>query len=173
MQKDRNDPRAFCIEESLYDNSWAKDKMMRLLFMNGRHWKIMLIITTQIRWVFHLICEPISTMFILREPYITNRKRIWKIMRVCFQHLKVFHKSWINVPKILSLGLITTPNPTIYKTRFFGTKRNHTAISNWVRKSFGKYQKTLTPTTKKSPTTPTRGENVVLKLMFVKLVGNL
>ena len=42
------DPRAFCIlDDCLFDNSWTKDKMMRLLFMNGRHWKIMLIITMQ------------------------------------------------------------------------------------------------------------------------------
>ena len=32
------DPRTFCIlDDCLYDNSWAKDKLMRLLFMNGRH----------------------------------------------------------------------------------------------------------------------------------------
>ena len=37
------DPRAFVIlDDCLYDNSWARDKLMRLLFMNGRHWKIML-----------------------------------------------------------------------------------------------------------------------------------
>jgi len=42
------DPRAFCIlDDCLYDNGWTKDKLMRLLFMNGRHWKIMLIITMQ------------------------------------------------------------------------------------------------------------------------------
>ena len=42
------DPRAFVIlDDCLYDASWTRDKMMRLLFMNGRHWKIMLIITMQ------------------------------------------------------------------------------------------------------------------------------
>ena len=42
------DPRTFVIlDDCLFDNSWTKDKMMRLLFMNGRHWKIMLIITMQ------------------------------------------------------------------------------------------------------------------------------
>ena len=39
------DGRTFVIlDDCLYDNSWARDKLMRLLFMNGRHWKIMLII---------------------------------------------------------------------------------------------------------------------------------
>ena len=42
------DPRAFLImDDCLHDNKWTKDKMMRLLFMNGRHWKIMTVITMQ------------------------------------------------------------------------------------------------------------------------------
>jgi hypothetical protein len=74
------DPRAFVIlDDCLYDNAWTKDKMMRLLFMNGRHWKIMLIITMQ----YPLGVPPnlrtnIDYVFILREPYITNRKRIFE-----------------------------------------------------------------------------------------------
>jgi len=52
---------------------------MRLLFMNGRHWKIMLVITMQ----YPLGVPPnlrtnIDYTFILREPYINNRKRIYE-----------------------------------------------------------------------------------------------
>ena len=37
------DPRTFVIlDDCLYDNTWSRDKLMRLLFMNGRHWKVML-----------------------------------------------------------------------------------------------------------------------------------
>ena len=74
------DSRAFVIlDDCLYDATWTKDKMMRLLFMNGRHWKIMLIITMQ----YPLGIPPnlrtnIDYVFILREPYIANRKRIWE-----------------------------------------------------------------------------------------------
>uniref|UniRef100_A0A6C0HX78 Uncharacterized protein n=1 Tax=viral metagenome TaxID=1070528 RepID=A0A6C0HX78_9ZZZZ len=74
------DPRTFVIlDDCLYDSSWSKDKLMRLLFMNGRHWKIMLIITMQ----YPLGIPPnlrtnIDYVFILREPYITNRKRIYE-----------------------------------------------------------------------------------------------
>ena len=51
---------------------------MRLLFMNGRHWKIMLAITMQ----YPLGIPPtlrtnIDYVFILRENYIANRKRIY------------------------------------------------------------------------------------------------
>jgi hypothetical protein len=74
------DPRTFVIlDDCLYDASWTKDKIMRLLFMNGRHWKIMLIITMQ----YPLGIPPtlrtnIDYVFILREPYIANRKRIYE-----------------------------------------------------------------------------------------------
>ena len=74
------DPRAFVIlDDCLYDNKWTKDVMMRLLFMNGRHWKIMLVITMQ----YPLGIPPnlrtnIDYVFILREPYIANRKRIYE-----------------------------------------------------------------------------------------------
>jgi hypothetical protein len=73
------DPRAFVIlDDCLYDNTWSRDKMMRLLFMNGRHWKIMLVITMQ----YPLGIPPtlrtnIDFVFILRENYIANRKRIY------------------------------------------------------------------------------------------------
>lgn len=74
------DPRTFMIlDDCLYDATWARDKLMRLLFMNGRHWKIMLMITMQ----YPLGIPPtlrtnIDYVFVLREPYIANRKRIYE-----------------------------------------------------------------------------------------------
>jgi hypothetical protein len=74
------DPRAFVIlDDCLYDATWTRDKLMRLLFMNGRHWKIMLVITMQ----YPLGIPPtlrtnIDFVFILRENYIANRKRIYE-----------------------------------------------------------------------------------------------
>ena len=80
FKKSTIDPRTFAIlDDCLYDATWARDKLMRLLFMNGRHWKIMLIITMQ----YPLGIPPtlrtnIDYVFILREPYIANRKRIYE-----------------------------------------------------------------------------------------------
>jgi hypothetical protein len=74
------DPRAFVIlDDCLYDSTWTRDKMMRLLFMNGRHWKVMLVITMQ----YPLGIPPtlrtnIDYVFILRENYIANRRRIYE-----------------------------------------------------------------------------------------------
>ena len=86
------DPRTFVIlDDCLYDQSWTRDKMMRLLFMNGRHWKVMLIITMQ----YPLGIPPnlrtnIDYVFILREPYLTNRKRIWENYASMFPTLDSF-----------------------------------------------------------------------------------
>lgn len=86
------DPRSFVIlDDCLYDQSWTRDKVMRLLFMNGRHWKIMLIITIQ----YPLGIPPnlrtnIDYVFILREPYLTNRKRIWENYASMFPTLESF-----------------------------------------------------------------------------------
>lgn len=80
FKKSTIDPRAFVImDDCMYDAVWTRDKMMRLLFMNGRHWKLMLIITMQ----YPLGIPPelrtnIDFVFILREPYIANRKRIYE-----------------------------------------------------------------------------------------------
>ena len=86
------DPRTFVIlDDCLFDASWTRDKMMRLLFMNGRHWKIMLIITMQ----YPLGIPPtlrtnIDYVFILREPYIANRKRIWENYAGMFPNYESF-----------------------------------------------------------------------------------
>lgn len=86
------DPRTFLIlDDCLYDASWAKDKMMRLLFMNGRHWKIMLLITMQ----YPLGIPPnlrtnIDYVFILREPYINNRQRIYQNYAGMFSTFEAF-----------------------------------------------------------------------------------
>lgn len=91
-KKSSIDPRAFVIlDDCLYDNKWTKDKLMRLLFMNGRHWKVMLIITMQ----YPLGIPPnlrtnIDFVFILREPYLTNRKRIWENYASMFPTLESF-----------------------------------------------------------------------------------
>jgi len=91
-RKSTIDPRTFVIlDDCLYDQSWTRDKMMRLLFMNGRHWKVFLCITMQ----YPLGIPPnlrtnIDYVFILREPYLTNRKRIWENYASMFPTLESF-----------------------------------------------------------------------------------
>jgi hypothetical protein len=86
------DPRTFVIlDDCLYDNSWSRDKLMRCLFLNGRHWKVMLVITMQ----FALGIPPalrtnIDYVFILRDPYISNRRRIYENYAGMFPTFEAF-----------------------------------------------------------------------------------
>jgi len=90
--KNNVDPRAFLVlDDCLYDESWTKDKNIRLLFMNGRHYNIMFIITMQ----YPLGIKPnlrtqIDYVFILRENYINNRKRIWENYAGMFPSFDMF-----------------------------------------------------------------------------------
>jgi len=74
------DVRAFLIlDDCLYDNSWVKDKNIRALFMNGRHYKAFFIITMQ----YALGIPPnlrtnVDYVFVLREPYHSNRKKLFE-----------------------------------------------------------------------------------------------
>jgi len=74
------DTRAFLIlDDCLYDNSWVKDKNIRALFMNGRHYKAFFIITMQ----YALGITPnlrtnVDYVFVLREPYHSNRKKLFE-----------------------------------------------------------------------------------------------
>jgi hypothetical protein len=91
-KKSNIDPRTFVIlDDCLFDKSWTRDNVMRALFMNGRHWKIMLCITMQ----YPLGIPPdlrtnIDYVFILREPYLSNRKRIWENYASVFPTLESF-----------------------------------------------------------------------------------
>lgn len=75
----RIDPRSFMIlDDCMYDDSWTHDKNIRYLFMNGRWLKVFFIITMQ----YPLGIQPalrtnVDFVFILREPYMSNRKRIY------------------------------------------------------------------------------------------------
>ena len=86
------DPRGVLIlDDCLYDNSWVKDVNVRSLFMNGRHYKIMFVITMQ----YALGIPPnlrtnIDYVFILRENYVSNRKRLYDHYAGMFSSFEVF-----------------------------------------------------------------------------------
>ena len=86
------DPRAFLVlDDCLFDGSWVKDKNIRLLFMNGRHYNIMFLITMQ----YPLGIPPslrtnIDYVFILRENLVSNRKRIYENYAGMFPSFDVF-----------------------------------------------------------------------------------
>ena len=88
------DGRAFLIlDDCLYDNKWIKDTNMRSVFMNGRHYKLMFILTMQ----FALGIPPnlrtnIDYIFILRENIVSNRKRLYDHYAGMFPTFDMFCK---------------------------------------------------------------------------------
>jgi hypothetical protein len=86
------DPRALLLfDDCLFDNSWTKDINVRSLFMNGRHYKIMFIITMQ----YALGIPPnlrtnIDYVFILREPIVANRKKLYEQYTGMFPTFEIF-----------------------------------------------------------------------------------
>jgi hypothetical protein len=88
------DPRTFVIlDDCLYDDKWTRDKLMRCFFMNGRHWKIMLVITMQYPLgIPPVLRSNIDYVFILREPVASNRKRIYENYAGMFPTLGAFNQ---------------------------------------------------------------------------------
>ena len=86
------DPRLFLLlDDCIYDQSWVKDKNVRSLFMNGRHYKILFIITMQ----YALGIPPnlrtnVDFIFILRENYVNNRKRLYEHYAGMFPTFEMF-----------------------------------------------------------------------------------
>ena len=74
------DPRAFCIFDDLMFDSkeWIKDKSVKEIFFNGRHFSLFYLLTMQ----FPLGIPPelrtnVDYVFLLREPFMSNRKRLY------------------------------------------------------------------------------------------------
>ena len=86
------DPRLFLLlDDCIYDQSWVKDKNVRSLFMNGRHYKILFIITMQ----YALGIPPnlrtnVDFVFILRENFVNNRKRLYEHYAGMFPTFEMF-----------------------------------------------------------------------------------
>jgi hypothetical protein len=90
--KSKVDPRSFMIlDDCMYDDSWTRDENIRYLFMNGRWLKAFFLITMQ----YPLGIQPalrtnVDFVFILREPYINNRKRIYENYASAFPSFEFF-----------------------------------------------------------------------------------
>jgi hypothetical protein len=86
------DPRTFFImDDCMYDDSWTHDKNIRYLFMNGRWLKVFLLITMQYPLgIMPSLRTNVDYVFILREPYLSNRKRIYDNYGAAFPSFEFF-----------------------------------------------------------------------------------
>jgi hypothetical protein len=86
------DPRAFLIlDDCLYDASWTKDKNVRSLFMNGRHYNETFIITMQYcMGIPPALRTNVDYVFLLRENLINNRKKLYEQYAGMFPSFDIF-----------------------------------------------------------------------------------
>ena len=86
------DNRAFLImDDCLYDNDWKKDKVIREIFMNGRHWGIFFLLLMQYAIGIgpNLRCN-IDWVFLLRENNVQNRKKLYENYAGMFHTFEMF-----------------------------------------------------------------------------------
>ena len=67
------------IDDLMYDKKMIRDKNMRQLFMNGRHWRILFFLSMQ----YCMDLPPdmranIDYVFLLRENIVSNQIKLWK-----------------------------------------------------------------------------------------------
>lgn len=88
------DPRAFLImDDCLYDSSWAQNKWIRYIFLNGRHIKLMYVVSMQHPLgVMPVLRTNVDVVFILRENITANRKRIYENWAGCFPSQDAFNQ---------------------------------------------------------------------------------
>ena len=98
-EKDQNgyssiDPRAFLImDDAMYDKSWANDANIRKIFMNGRHYKIMFLLTMQFPMgISPALRTNIAYVFIFKETIRKNRERLYEHYAGMFPNFQVFEQ---------------------------------------------------------------------------------
>ena len=92
VKKKQPNSHCFClVDDCMYDKSMIRDKLIRGVFMNGRHWNIFFMLTMQ----YCMDLSPdlranIDYVFILRENIIQNREKIWKNFFGIFPNYDMF-----------------------------------------------------------------------------------
>jgi hypothetical protein len=81
------------MDDCMFDNKWVNDVLIRSIFMNGRHSKIMYILAMQ----FPLGITPtlrtnIDYVFLLHDNSHNNKKRLYEHYAGIFPNYKIFNK---------------------------------------------------------------------------------
>jgi hypothetical protein len=84
------------IDDCMYDKKMIRDKNIRQLFMNGRHWRIMFFLTMQ----YCMDLPPdlranLDYIFLLRENVIANQMKLWKNFFGIFPTFKTFQETFL------------------------------------------------------------------------------
>lgn len=118
------DTRVFIIlDDCLYDDSWTKTKGIRNIFMNGRHYNIFFMITMQ----YALGMPPalrtnIDYTVIMREPFISNRKKIYEQYAGMFPDFNMFCQVMDSLEKFECLIICNNADSCRFEDQVFWYK---------------------------------------------------
>ena len=130
MQSDNKykkiDPRVILtLDDCLFDSEWTKHKCIIQIFMNGRHYKMMFVVTMQ----YPLGIPPslrtnIDYVFLMKEPYISNRKRIYENFAGVFPDFNVFNQVMNSLNQFECLVVATNSQSNKLEDQVFWYKAN-------------------------------------------------
>lgn len=88
-------PRVFLVlDDCMYDKKVMREKCMRQIFMNGRHWGIFLLVTSQyVADAGPEIRSNCDYVFCCRENIQQNRERLWRMFFGIFPTLESFNQA--------------------------------------------------------------------------------
>jgi hypothetical protein len=111
------DPRAIIIlDDCLYDTTWQRDKNIRSIMMNGRHYSILTIITSQAPLGLNpTLRSQIDYVFIFKNNVIKEREKIYNHYAGICNSFEVFNKIMDNTTANFEVMVIdnTTQDNTI------------------------------------------------------------
>jgi len=81
------------FDDCLYDNAWVKDTKIREVFMNGRHYNLMFILTMQYAMgIPPALRTNIDYVFIFRDNIHSNKRRLWEHYAGIFPTYEMFNE---------------------------------------------------------------------------------
>lgn len=87
------DPHAFLLlDDCMFDNSWQKSANMREIFYNGRHYKLMFLLSLQYSMGLNIgMRNNLDWIFLFKETIYANKKRLYEYFAGMFQSQQVFN----------------------------------------------------------------------------------
>ena len=87
----RGTPAFMLLDDCMYDKSFMRDTCIRQCFMNGRHWKIFFMMTTQyVMDMTPMIRANTDYVFVLRDNVRQNRENLYKCFFGVFPTFDMF-----------------------------------------------------------------------------------
>lgn len=144
-EEKRIDPRIFIVMDDCLASAsvWAKDNVIKDLFMNGRHYNIMYIFTMQ----YPLGLEPklrsnFDYIFLLAEDFTMQQKKLYDHYCGMFPTLDSFKQVFSELTKDFTAMVISNrgPRPTLLD-KIFWYKADNNDITTFGGKQFNQFHK--------------------------------